>query len=314
MSTEPIKQINSQDWLRQNLSTLPPTVVNVLSGDPDANRRPLLVLVPGFLADAPSMTRERLQRKMGEDEIYKASAWEAVAQDLISKVGCEVSIFSWPYGGIESAPLSSEELITEILVPVIAGYIVGPLLAYHLAKWKRALQAADRTYLLVSSYVRDELQQRPSVLVVGHSLGGRIALNTAYDLRVAGERQTDVTKAKVISLAPAIGPNAIPAGAYDMVEPIADVGWSAHDRTLKRAFGAVQMSEGPALGLKPVDALKSAIDFHDVSSIVPGRKTRHSTYTRQLYSYIERLPQGQAFMAAVQEWHADNRSDREFDW
>ena len=61
------------------------------------------------------------------------------------------------------------------------------------------------------------------------------------------------------------------------------------------------------MGLKPDDKLKPAIDFHDVSITELGRVTGHKTYARDLFSYIERLPQGQAFKAAVKEWHAANR-------
>jgi len=323
MSMKTLLELSSQRWLLEDVSKLPPTIVNVPSGAPNANERPLLVLVPGFLADAPSMLKERLQPKMDDHQVYKSSEWEAVAQDLISKLGCEVSIFSWPNGSdnLFSDNLFSEKLVNTMLVGhtfeqvaaratiasvgpgAIAVAIVAPavgfIVANSVAKWKLALKNSDRAHLLLSPYVRKELEHRPSVLVVGHSLGGRIALKTAYDLEVARRFETLNKGPQVIALAPAIGPKAMPAGAHRMTRPIADVGWSAKDEVLKWAFWGAARSEGAALGCTPADWLKPAIDFHDVSSIAPGCVTGHSSYTRDLLSYVELLPQGRAFMQTI---------------
>ncbi len=306
------------DWKRTQLEGSGYSIVRMVA-DSRSSHRPLLVIVPGFLADAPVRKFGPFAQPAKRSGVYAATEWELVATELHERLDCDVWLFSWPNGLIPPPTSEEHQLgrgaqpyanVAKVgIVPVVtrvpealklALALIGGTLgaSYAMAqylKWRAALKNADRAHLELVPYLKTEIARRPQVLLVGHSLGGRIALRAADVMRTSQRDPSLPPLLSTVAMAPALGCMRVPPEIQRSRVAVADIAWSEHDWVLSKVFRAVAMSEGVALGCRPEQAMAQALAFHDVSEIETGRFTGHGDYSSDMYRYITATTVGQRF-------------------
>lgn len=282
-------------------------------------RAPLIVLVPGFMAETPSGEGPVVLDETGSAEAYGVADWVARGRELSVLSGCEVLVFAWPNGGtlVESfaalwrrlrnalpwAVFREPRGSVGIIEPLTS--VLGVLaLSAATVKWRRAIEAADRTPLLLHRFLTHDYTRGRDVLVVGHSLGGRIALKTAFLHHTSGGASHKDGTTVFVALAPAVGAGALSAEFKNRKSPIASVGYSRLDLVLRVLFRVGAPSEGVPLGVQPDTVLSHALEFVDCTDVRGSALNvivAHLAYTNDLFGHLCAIPSAKRFLDAAKE-------------
>lgn len=323
MSGQPTPIISAEEWILEEQAKMGEGAPRERDSVPlirvddqvHARQTPLIILVPGFLADAPSGEGPVAMDQLSSSEAYSAADWVARGRELAVLSGCEVLLFAWPNGGTLVSSLADlwkgvreklgQTIVKGGILAAIAFEIIAPIVAawvlYTAAdKWRRAKANADRTPMLLHQFLTQEYVLGRKVLVVGHSLGGRIALNTSFLYHTAGGVRGNVMLATFVALAPAIGAGELSAEFKRRTTPIASVGYSPWDIVLQTLFRVGAPLQGAALGVRPHSALCGALKFVDCTSVRESVLTSgHLAYTEDLYGHLCAIPSAHEFFEAA---------------
>ena len=201
--------------------------------DPD---RPVLAMIPGFFTQplAPGVVIDR--------------SWDNSVEALCRDYNLNGCVIRWDSGNVLSLDLN------------LRGISGLKSIESALSTWQRARASADTMFIEISNYLQS---LNSPIYIVGHSLGGRIALRVAQTIPVH----------KVLALAPAVDIHSVDyPRVADLTAEKPTVFYSARDRVLSTLFTCGQ---SPA---KIIDALRGARvnpsrALRNVASIVESRAT-----------------------------------------
>ncbi len=313
-----LKTVSWREWSASEALWCEPRLVELEFDRPRLRERPLLILIPGFMADFPRSAKPDGSRFRVQSSTAELSAWGRKAYELGGRIGCDVTIFAWPSGVVdhhaeeavrerswsEAAPWFAKQAAMRLM-----GWLAYPLVAtvedFREAFVSRML-TADKVEAMLARSLWHVGAYRSEIYVLGHSLGGRVALRTAvtHTKMRADERRT--LPVRFGALAPAVGPHAFAHEPTFRHLQGAEIGWSRFDHVLRFAFSAATLNqEGAALGLGPPADFAPSIHAHDLSYL-PSSKgktaTAHETYTEHPYEYLCSLPLGGQFIENTRVW------------
>lgn len=210
------------------------------------SKRPALVFIPGFLtAQAPNKPFEKWTSQITDlAKYYDMAAYglywpSAEIADLLkgdawTRTLCSFSTFS---------PSSLSVLSSSLLSPAVTAPILGlgvPTLLNALKTWKKTVAYADIIGKNPDSWL--ESFDRP-VVVLGHSLGGRMAIYSAIHTKSSQLKQ-------VYAMAPAVLPqNCHFEQISKSLHYKVGVLYSENDAILKYLFRLAEMTLKAPLGL-----------------------------------------------------------------
>lgn len=265
-------------WLQQ-LST---------GSDPS---KPDVFLIPGFLTEL----RDVRYGPESVDAASDATPWARRFAPLLRYIPANFFLVNWPSKTVFPKLRALEErlgpyalwgVVAAAFYPlVVPKFILKFLVKAARQPWFEAVQNAEQ----IAGELSDLLAQREQpYLLVGHSLGGRIAMRCCER---AGSRN-DQHLPRAIALAPAISENEINWQAFLNYRPDnLEVLFSRNDRVLKMLFPIGQGSTKSAIGLVGVpkeheDKIRSV----DATSRRHRKSRGHTDYEEDLLFLLSESP------------------------
>ena len=300
----PIVRLDDEEGLRRGLKRVGPYrkffLREIKAGT--SQTAPAVVFVPGFLSD-------------NNDRLKGVRCWETALTQVFAKSDASVFILHWQAGALPSfgggkkqtsktedrAAVAAAVAAAAVVSPSFAGRVALPLVRWLLMRAVGVLGSVAIWFFsmfLKRTKIADEvawhLYALPSelglpVLLLGHSLGGRICLKS---LQHAAEVKGSPKFSGCIAFAPAVtcqeirlrtvvqGSNALPV-----------VWYSAGDLTLRWPFRAYRALRGQfryrAIGYK-APRKQAKIRFRKARNS-SNRLLGHNDYTRELPKLMEQI-------------------------
>lgn len=214
-----------------------------LAADVD-DSKPSILIVPGFLSDRKDL--EYGPQPLSVIEHGGAISWCRRFLPILRQVPANFYLVNWPSTKLRSMLLSVA--IGTLLSVRPFGFLGG--LASSIQRfrkiWLQTVISADKTAKGLFDAFRGRLG---SVLIIGHSLGGRIALRMCEHAGALGLAE----RPKAIAFAPAVCDCELNwSSLADYSPEEIEVFFSKSDKVLRFLFSAGRLNLTPALGLKGV--------------------------------------------------------------
>ena len=237
-----------------------------------------LLIVPGFLTEQASpnlsSTSGQLEKivhqvdqyasKRGRRapfEILDVRGWQNIAnQSTLSSVSTE--LFHWPSQNLIKIIQNQlfpffKDTFTSIQTPhTLSQASYKRLIQFH-ATWSQALTDADQSIPRLYQHIQKHLSRLPpsySIIILGHSLGGRIILK-AFDLCRQKLDVKQFNRLQWVAWAPAIIQNELPASFFSSTSSLKlqknqlELSYSDHDHILRYLFPLGRISLSGVMGL-----------------------------------------------------------------
>ena len=268
-----------------------PSVARIADGGTRQATR--IYLVPGYLGENWALPHG--PHRVDPNDSTDLGKWANYARDFANRVDADVFLVNWPsaptlrrmleFWPRVKALLDQADAFTGELEPhAISLLLSHPLLlasaslAYFGAHWQTARREADHAGVELAHLCR---QNSGRTIVIGHSLGGRVALR----VREFYEGTNNVPQPVVF--APAVSPREINWLNFAKNREPAECFFSKHDLMLALLYGTAQLLHGPALGLYgPPKLWADLLRGINVSRLDDNRPRRHVHY---MFDWIELL-------------------------
>ena len=239
-------------------------------------KRPALVFIPGFLTECSATDELDIwtSRIRNIAQYYDLESWGLYwpSGNIDTLLGSkDWSLFMSASVRLSALPLGFTILPQILLYPAIATALgVGVMVAQRLLEtWRKAVSRADEISMN-PQWIQEF--DRP-IILVGHSLGGRIAIKTtsnSYNTKLLS----------TFALAPAVLESECDFQSfYHNQEFKGTVGHSINDLVLEYAFRIGEQTEELPLGFTGISNQNFAYAYSHDLSFINYQETRHNTYS-----------------------------------
>lgn len=241
------------------------------------NTKSKVLLIPGFLTEpitskmmeskmmgsqnkSPPKNQEKIVNSdlfnafdsIDPTKVLDARGWQIEVRKMIDMDQCQLNCFDWASQNLIELIAQSTQLIYQQRNRLSFNLIdVAHSLGFNIYQtWKKAIlqadQSVERLYQQISTYAEED--PHSPIYVIGHSLGGRIALRLAMMLA----QQPIEVNVKISSWAPAIDQSDLDWQGLSMLDSPPEIFYTENDLILKYLY---KLGQTKLSGIKTLDGL-----------------------------------------------------------